>query len=722
MRESYHTGDDTLDERSLPSTENCRVQFAASDTGNPQKVLPTLFAIASVSATFVLCTRLWGTLVPVVVVFWMSLDALGVVFGPNERESQSRLASIGMNSILVLVVLLILGTVTEDGVNLLDYRRLAPLFQSLFVILGLVAATIAWNDAREIHVVITLALSGFLVTIVLYVLNHSPNGIIPFVVFASIGAIVCVLIADGIVTTMLGIALCQPRLSEETRQDWFEQFGDAESRLTWYADGILVLAMGLAISFFLVFRGQTSSGITVLHGARHVLLACVVIIVLLSLLAAVRRTSLLRALSTFTIAFQVFCEYDGHPSAAGVYRPEGIWREQRLRLAFVTVAIVLMTAAILPAAAYFPLTLENPAPWKAVAANSDETVLTWIFDAALTTQLLEEYRTARRQDLAGCLDSSPEAWIWIALEGVASGRTYFLWTAFCSTVCCLIVPTAVAAAVVMTISAPIISAIGEEVLDDENCEFITNWDGLIDQIQGSPDPIERDSLFVGVHATVGYPVIAHRSMLREHGHILGDTGSGKTAIGIAPMVTQLIRMAGRDAVTAGVEQSSVVILDLKGDPAMFHGARIEAEEAGLPFRWFTNQKGLSTYVFNPFLQSHVPCLTTTQWSQTLNQALSTDYGEGYGQSYFSGENERVLTTLLDAFDISSFRQLSEYIVDGKLDLLGKKLRFTKKKLEDAQALFSALASLAPVDAMNVMPEGEHSATVLENQIDLPSVL
>lgn len=722
MRESYHTTTDTLDADSLPSTENCRVRFATDNAVNSEKILPTIFCIACISGVVVLGTRLCGTLVPVVFTFWMGTRAVGQVFGPDEKKSQSGPDIFSANAILLLTLFLTLGMMTVGGVSLLKIGRLAPMFQSLFIILGLVTAVVAWMKGHEIHEVVAWAVSGFLVTIALHILNHSSNGIIPFVVFALAGAGVCVLVADGIVTTMLGIATCQPRLSEETREDWHEQFGNAESRLSWYADGILVLITGLASAFFLAFRGQTSPGITALNGARHVLVACLVIVILLALLVALRQTSLLKSLSTFATAFQLFWQYDAHRSAAGVYQLEGIWHDRSLRLAAITGAIALMAAAILPAAAYFPLTLDDAAPWKAVVASSDETVLTWIIDTALVRPQYDEYRAARQQDLAGFLNSSSEAWIWIDLEGISRGRVYFLWTAFCSCLCCLIIPTAVAACVVVTISAPIVTAIGEEVLDDENLEFVTNWDGLIDQIQDSPDPIERNSLFVGVHADVGYPVIAHRSMLREHGHILGDTGSGKTAIGIAPMVTQLIRMAGRDATANGIERSSVVILDLKGDPAMFHGARIEAEDAGLPFRWFTNQKGLSTYVFNPFLQSHVPYLTTTQWSQTLNQALSTDYGEGYGQSFFSGENEKVLTRLLSAFDLSSFRQLSEYIVDGKLDLLGKKLRFTRKELDDAQALFSALGSLAPVEALNVMSEDGHCDSVLENQIDLPSVL
>ena len=43
----------------------------------------------------------------------------------------------------------------------------------------------------------------------------------------------------------------------------------------------------------------------------------------------------------------------------------------------------------------------------------------------------------------------------------------------------------------------------------------------------------------------------------------------------------------------------VVIVDCKGDMALFNSTRDEAERAGRKFRWFTNRLGHSTYVFNP---------------------------------------------------------------------------------------------------------------------------
>ena len=67
-------------------------------------------------------------------------------------------------------------------------------------------------------------------------------------------------------------------------------------------------------------------------------------------------------------------------------------------------------------------------------------------------------------------------------------------------------------------------------------------------------------------------------------HILGATGSGKTAIGLSTLVPQLIRRG----------DGAVIVLDCKGDQAFFNTVRIEAERAGSTFKWFTNRLYRST--------------------------------------------------------------------------------------------------------------------------------
>lgn len=179
---------------------------------------------------------------------------------------------------------------------------------------------------------------------------------------------------------------------------------------------------------------------------------------------------------------------------------------------------------------------------------------------------------------------------------------------------------------------------------------------------------EKAYLFLGIDPVAHHPVLLDRKILAEHVYIVGESGSGKTSLGIMPLLVQLIRgdSAGvmpkrldthvNDIVettitcpnckevleTSGTPRVQefecpscnndfavnlsvaamprnedphppMVILDLKGDPALFHTVRAEAE-ARCPgsFRWFTPEKGSSSHCFNPFLDFSTDSRTMVQ--------------------------------------------------------------------------------------------------------------
>ena len=275
-------------------------------------------------------------------------------------------------------------------------------------------------------------------------------------------------------------------------------------------------------------------------------------------------------------------------------------------------------------------------------------------------------------------------------------------------------------------------------LYDQGIDEKTSWDEIVSAIQSSDDDIERNSVLLGFHSEAGYPILLPRETLKEHGHILGDSGSGKTALGFAPLLTQLIRMAGRDKCelknpTQGLSvpiQSSVVVIDLKGDPALFHGVRIEAEKAGLPFRFFSNQNNHATHIFNPFLQTHLPFvkgqgtkLSRTQWVEKITECLDLYHGEGYGRGHFSELNKSIINGLLETFpDIRSFSGLDEYARPDERALLPKKLGITSSKIEQASSAFAAIDRVAKILPLNVEPgDARFSKDVLQRRINMPSV-
>ena len=194
----------------------------------------------------------------------------------------------------------------------------------------------------------------------------------------------------------------------------------------------------------------------------------------------------------------------------------------------------------------------------------------------------------------------------------------------------------------------------EKELSKHRDDETTDWDNYVDRIVNSNDKLEREHLFIGTSETSDYPILVHRDIHDQHGHILGDSGASKTALAMGPQATQLIARA----------DSTVVIIDLKGDKALFESCRREAARTRrLRFRWISNEVGKTTFGFNPFMQSHNAKLSVEQLTQQLLQGLSLDYGIQYGAGYFTAMNEIVLNNVLRETGAHSFKELSGHLAD-----------------------------------------------------------
>ena len=203
----------------------------------------------------------------------------------------------------------------------------------------------------------------------------------------------------------------------------------------------------------------------------------------------------------------------------------------------------------------------------------------------------------------------------------------------------------------------------------------------VSRLISSQHALEREYLLVGFSLFGDYPVLLHKTILDQHYHLTGDTGSMKTSLVAGPLATQL--RARNDC--------SVVVLDLKGDMPLFESCRVEAAKAGLPFSWFTSERGRSSHVFNPFVQSYHRDVTTDQRAETLIQGLSLDYGMGYGRAYFTAINEKVLKSILRKVDLKSFVEL-DLLLNGPraFDFL------SAKDVRDAGHLTAIVNRLAAV--------------------------
>lgn len=207
------------------------------------------------------------------------------------------------------------------------------------------------------------------------------------------------------------------------------------------------------------------------------------------------------------------------------------------------------------------------------------------------------------------------------------------------------------------------------------------------------------------------PYFLTRSTILQHVMVHGATGSGKTSMVLIPLMEQLIGLSQRH------RDSSIVILDQKGDMAFFESMRRTANACGIPFRWFTTKLRHSTFAMNPFLQPHFQRdLTRNQAAEMFAKAFGLDFGNQYGASYFRDMAVLVLRALLELPEIDSFAKLSNYAKNhpGFFEL-------PKRTAEQTTHLRASLDALATIDPLNVTPS-THPPEVVKNQIDITSLL
>jgi len=174
---------------------------------------------------------------------------------------------------------------------------------------------------------------------------------------------------------------------------------------------------------------------------------------------------------------------------------------------------------------------------------------------------------------------------------------------------------------------------------------------------------EADHLYLGNEPFQEFPVLLHRPLLGEHAHILGDSGSGKTSLGLIPLLSSLIE-DNVHAFNRPKDQAAIVILDLKGDMALFETARTYEQHFPSRFRYFSPERGRS-YAFNPFSDLRSATRQTPiQIAQLLLDALALNHGEGYGRSYYSKRSRDLLLHAIEQSNAANFEELYAFLDDA----------------------------------------------------------
>lgn len=159
-------------------------------------------------------------------------------------------------------------------------------------------------------------------------------------------------------------------------------------------------------------------------------------------------------------------------------------------------------------------------------------------------------------------------------------------------------------------------------------------------------------------------LLLHEDILSEHCYIVGPSGAGKTSLGIMSLLIQLMR-GGQTSSASLPEPYPLVILDLKGDAALFHTIKSEAEDRGQEFKFFSTEKDAPTYRFNPFRGFDRKSRSVAQLCQLVMDALSLNHGKGYGRSYYTERSRSILSkTLKRETPIHSFDDLNNELKEA----------------------------------------------------------
>ena len=220
---------------------------------------------------------------------------------------------------------------------------------------------------------------------------------------------------------------------------------------------------------------------------------------------------------------------------------------------------------------------------------------------------------------------------------------------------------------------------------------------------------ESRHIYAGFEPFQRIPVLLDRRLLHEHCYIVGDSGSGKTSLGLMPLITNLVGL-----IDEPVEHAAVVVLDLKGDMALFGCTRDAAEAGGRAFMYFTPELGRSSHFFNPFADIGDAGRSSIQIAELLLDALALNHGEGYGRSYYSRKNRDFLLDALSQKPApTSFEEL--YVTLARL------AQSDERRYRDAFELLATIRALTFYPQLNVRPSGDdvdswrtiHMPTVLE---------
>ena len=151
-----------------------------------------------------------------------------------------------------------------------------------------------------------------------------------------------------------------------------------------------------------------------------------------------------------------------------------------------------------------------------------------------------------------------------------------------------------------------------------------DYDGWVARLKRTGNPKLKKHFFFGTSFWTGEPILFADDILAEHIWVTGGSGSGKSALILAPLVSQVIDRGDR----------SVVFIDQKNDPPSFWNCFDAAYRAGMTFKYFSVVPGEESFIYNPLSQEVHRRITPMQRSELFTQSAGSTTGKSTGRISF----------------------------------------------------------------------------------------
>jgi hypothetical protein len=208
-------------------------------------------------------------------------------------------------------------------------------------------------------------------------------------------------------------------------------------------------------------------------------------------------------------------------------------------------------------------------------------------------------------------------------------------------------------------------------------------------LRKSPNEIERRSILLGTVRGTSWPILIPDEIRREHVHITGSSGSGKSKSVKNPMLLQIINR----------REEVVIILDLGGDISDVHEFHEAANATGTPFYLFTTEGMNGSHEFNPIAQSYIDAGADV--GSLLMQGLGiTGPSQEYGKWYFASQAEKRASRQFKAFARPTVRETMQEVAKLPLGELAKRLNLSARDIEHGEQANLELRKIAEIPGAN----------------------